>query len=103
MAGTSAIAGGTADGGGRLLVYLPGSTRPPDGGYEVAEDLDLVALLESSPTTTSWPPWSGTAGVDPGVLGAAREGGEAVSVASEAAGWLTDHLTPSAAPTTRGR
>ena len=43
--------GGTADGGGRRLAYLPGSARPkyPDASYEVEEPLDLAALLESEP------------------------------------------------------
>ena len=41
--------GGTPQGGGRLLAYLPGSNRPkyPGGTYELVEDLDLDALLES--------------------------------------------------------
>ena len=40
--------GGTPAGGGRLLAYLPGSTRPkyPGKTYELVEDLDLDALLE---------------------------------------------------------
>ena len=43
--------GGTPDGGGRLLAYLPGSTRPsyPGAGYTVQVPLDLVALLEHDP------------------------------------------------------
>jgi hypothetical protein len=43
--------GGTAQGGGRLLAFLPGSSRPkyPDAAYEVIEALDLHALLESDP------------------------------------------------------
>ena len=43
--------GGTADGGGRRLIYLPGSTRPryPDATYEIEEPLDLEALAESDP------------------------------------------------------
>jgi P4 family phage/plasmid primase-like protien len=43
--------GGTAQGGGRALAFLPGSSRPkyPDAVYEVIEALDLHALLESDP------------------------------------------------------
>ena len=43
--------GGTTGGGGRRLVYLPGSTRPkyPDAGYEIEEALDLGTLMESDP------------------------------------------------------
>lgn len=43
--------GGTAQGGGRALAFLPGSSRPkyPGAAYEVIEALDLHALLESDP------------------------------------------------------
>lgn len=43
--------GGTVDGGGRLLAFLPGSTRPKYGaaGYEVVVPLDLAALVEHDP------------------------------------------------------
>jgi len=43
--------GGTPAGGGRLLAYLPGSTRPkyPGKTYELVEDIDLDALLEHDP------------------------------------------------------
>lgn len=43
--------GGTSGGGGRLLAYLPGSTRPkyPGLSYVVEEPLDLDALLDSEP------------------------------------------------------
>ena len=43
--------GGTPQGGGRLLAFLPGSTRPkyPGKTYELVEDLDLDALLEHDP------------------------------------------------------
>lgn len=46
-------AGGTVDGGGRLLVYLPGSTRwKPEyrgKGYRWTVPLDLQRLLEAEP------------------------------------------------------
>lgn len=43
--------GGTTEGGGRLLAFLPGSTRPkyPSGEYILTQDVDLDALLESQP------------------------------------------------------
>lgn len=43
--------GGTPQSGGRLLAYLPGSSRPryPGAGYEVVVPLDLAALLEHDP------------------------------------------------------
>lgn len=41
-------AGGTGDGGGRMLVYLPGSTRPkyPGKAYTIERRVDLAELLE---------------------------------------------------------
>lgn len=44
-------AGGTASAGGRLLVYLPGSTRPkyPNRSYEWVDPLDIEAALDSLP------------------------------------------------------
>lgn len=43
--------GGTPQGGGRLLAYLPGSTRPkyPNATYIATEPLELDVLLESDP------------------------------------------------------
>jgi hypothetical protein len=43
--------GGNAEGGGRQLGYLPGSTRPkyPGGEYTVEEPIDLDALFDSEP------------------------------------------------------
>ncbi len=43
--------GGTADGGGRLLVYLPGSSRPkyPGLDYVTIEEWDIDACLDSEP------------------------------------------------------
>jgi hypothetical protein len=44
-------AGGAPEGRGRLLVYLPGSTRPkyPGLDYEVEEPLDIARALEGEP------------------------------------------------------
>ncbi|CCH77140.1 hypothetical protein BN12_1680006 [Nostocoides japonicum T1-X7] len=46
--------GGTEDGGGRMLVYLPGSSRPkyPEGAYVVEEPLDIAAALAADPDPT---------------------------------------------------
>lgn len=43
--------GGNAQGAGRLLGYLPGSTRPkyPEGKYVIEEPIDLDALFDSEP------------------------------------------------------
>ena len=43
--------GGTRTGGGRTLVYLPGSSRPkyPGKAYTVAEPWDIAAALEAEP------------------------------------------------------
>ena len=43
--------GGTASGAGRMLAYLPGSSRPKyrQSSYVVLEPLDLDALLDSEP------------------------------------------------------
>ena len=40
------FAGGTESGGGKMLVYLPGSVRPkyPSGVYEVIDPIDMEAL-----------------------------------------------------------
>ena len=45
--------GGNAAGAGRLLGYLPGSTRPkyPAGHYTIEEPIDLDALFDSDPDT----------------------------------------------------
>lgn len=44
-------AGGTPDGGSRMLVYLPGSARPayPGKGYTITKRVDLDELLEHDP------------------------------------------------------
>lgn len=44
-------AGGTPGGGGRMLVYLPGSTRPkyPGRPYDIIQTADLDTLLEHDP------------------------------------------------------
>lgn len=43
--------GGTATGGGRLLAYMPGSTRPkyPGAGYEIVTPMDWEVWDESEP------------------------------------------------------
>lgn len=43
--------GGSKEGGGRMLCYLPGSTRPKySGGYREAEQWDVDRLIEDEPT-----------------------------------------------------
>ena len=80
-------AGGTIAGGGRLLIYLPGSTRPkyPDAGYEVEEPLDLTALLESEPDDDLIASLIGAGG------GFAGEAGRPAAASSDVAAFRAEH------------
>lgn len=51
--GVGDYVGGNAAGAGRLLGYLPGSSRPkyPAGSYTIEEPIDLDALFDSDPDT----------------------------------------------------
>lgn len=93
-------AGGTADGGGRMLVYLPGSARPKYAGkdYEVVRLLDLDALLASEPD-------GALLNVLLSQAGGRRSGGPGQAAASnlEVQQFLDDHRAPLEQPCSYGR
>lgn len=92
-------AGGTPDGRSRMLVYLPGSTRPkyPDKGYTIGTRVDLDELLEHDPDDDLVNALEH--------LGGTREGTPGRRAAShpEALKFLADHDVPLVDPCSYGR
>lgn len=84
--------GGTADGGGRLLCFLPGSVRPryPGLGYVELQRWDIDRLLEDEPSELLIGLLEAS-----GLSRTAKVGKGAVSD-SEASKWLADHRGPTA-------
>jgi hypothetical protein len=88
-------AGGTPGGGGRLLVFLPGSTRArkyPDAGYHVLQPVDFERLAEAQRDDALVTVLSNVGARSTG------EPGHRSAASSEVLEFLTAHSTPSDCP-----